>query len=101
VSNNDPDFERRINNQLATIVENQARFSEDMLKMQEALAGLIQVARLHDERIDVLIAQGKNFEAQFEKTQRQIDETSENLKQVTDNLNALLRVVDQHVTNHP
>lgn len=99
--NNNPDFERRINNQLATIVENQARFSEDMLKMQEALAGLIQVARLHDEQIDVLVAQGKETRAQLEKTQRQVEETSENLKQVTDNLNALIRVVDQHITNHP
>ena len=62
------EFERRFNNAMATIVENQARFSEDqdkikarqdrfdeeMRKMQEAITGLIRVARLHNEAIDEL-----------------------------------------------
>jgi uncharacterized coiled-coil DUF342 family protein len=111
----DPEFEKRINNRLDTIIENQARFSEDMHKMKEAIAGLIQVARLHDEQIDGLRQQGQDLiqtarlhseqidglRQQGQEMLEQVRETRESVKQTTDNLNALIRVVDQHVSNHP
>jgi uncharacterized protein YeaO (DUF488 family) len=96
----DPDIVRRINNQLATIAENQARFDErqrqfderqkqfderqekfeqNMGAMQEAIAGLIQVARLHNEQITAL--------------QQRDNEQGEKI-------NALIRLVEGHLSNH-
>jgi hypothetical protein len=95
------EFVRRINNQLSTIAENQARFDErqaqfdkrqaqfnerqekfdqNMAAMQEAIAGLIQVARLHNEQITALQQQGKDQQAR---------------------LDALIRIVEGHLSNHP
>ncbi|MFL6278294.1 MAG: hypothetical protein ACJ74G_24175 [Blastocatellia bacterium] len=91
---NDPDFERRIDNQLATIAENQARFDEKMAVMQEAIAGLIQVARIHDEQID------RNSQ-QIKENSEAIKELREGLRDQRENINALIRVVEDHVTNHP
>jgi len=91
---NDDDFVKRINNQLATIAENQALFDErqrqfaeqqkqfdqNMAAIQEAIAGLIQVARLHNDQITALQQQGK-------EQQERID--------------ALIRSVESHLSNHP
>ena len=102
------EFEQRFSNALATIIENQARMNEnqarfdrDMQQMQEAIAGLIQVARIHDEQIDDLTAEGKKTAGQIEALGVQVKETSESVKQTTDNLNALIQIVDHHVSNHP
>ncbi|MEN3332495.1 MAG: hypothetical protein V7641_1860 [Blastocatellia bacterium] len=108
------DLVKRINNQLATIAENQARFDErqaqfderqarfverqvqfdkrqaqfderqerfdrNMAAMQEAIAGLIQVARLHNEHINALQQQGKDQQ---------------------ERLDVLIRIVEGHVSNH-
>jgi hypothetical protein len=51
-----------------------------MDKLKAVVVGLVQVVRHHDDRIDAL---------------------TESVKQTTDNLNALIRVVDGHVSNHP
>ena len=40
------EFERRINNQLAAIVESQARHDSEIARILEAVAGMIQVARV-------------------------------------------------------
>ena len=74
------DFEKRIDNQLATVAENQARFDENMGKMQEAINGLIQVARIHNEQIGSL--QQKDKEQQ-------------------ERIDALIRIVEGHVSDHP
>lgn len=111
----DSDIVKRINNQLATIAENQAQFDErqrqfdekmaaiseqldranqlmdrtieqsqrnsrEIAAMQEAIAGLIQVARIHDE---------------------QIDDLTEGLKAQREHLDALMHIVEGHITNHP
>ena len=103
----DPDFEKRFNNAMATIIENQARineiltqmterqdqfderqkqfderqkqFDERMRGIQEAIAGLIQVARLNTEQIEKLV---------------------EDQKVTREDLNALIRVVEGHISNH-
>ena len=81
------EFERRINNKLETIIETQAN-------LQEAIAGLIQVARMHDEQID------RNTE-RITRLEKQVEETNEAVKQTTDNMNALIRIVEGHLSNHP
>ena len=105
---NDPDFEKRINNAMATIIENQARFDaaqarineslaqmterqnrfdkrqdefdERMRGIHEAIAGLIQVARLNTEQIEKLV---------------------EDQRATREDLNALIRIVEGHISNHP
>jgi tRNA U55 pseudouridine synthase TruB len=102
------EFVRRINNQLSTIAENQALFDErqaqfdkrqaqfierqalfderqekfdrNMAAMQEAIAGLIQVARLHNEQITALRQQGKDQQ---------------------ERLDALIRIIEGHLSDHP
>lgn len=88
------DFEKRINNQLATIVENQARFDAEMVKMQEAIGGLIQVARLNTEQIQALVEQGG-------KQDERISAIAEQGRDQQEKINALIRIVEGHVTNHP
>ena len=63
----------RLDENMAAIAESQARFDAEMVKMQEAIAGLIQVARIHNEQID----------------------------QQRERVDALIRVVEGHVSNHP
>ena len=67
------ELERRINNRLNTIVENQARFSEDMLTLKDALLSLTNI----------------------------VEQQGEQIKDLTENMNALIRVVERHVSNHP
>jgi len=62
----------RFDENMAAILENQARFDAEMLRMQEAITGLIQVARIHNEQID----------------------------QQRERVDALIRVVEGHVSNH-
>lgn len=102
------EFERRFNNRIDTIVENQARFSEEMLKMQEALAGLVQVARLHDQQIDTvqealagLVQMAQLHDQQIDGLIEQGKETREQLSETRAILNALIRIVEGHISNHP
>lgn len=109
------EFEQRFNNALATIIENQARFEENqvqlnenqarfdrkMQQMQEAIAGLIQVARIQDERLDRTEKQTEENGKQIAALIEQGQETREDLKQMNDAINALIRIVEGHVTNHP
>ena len=88
------DFETRTKNLLDTIIENQAKFSEDMRNIQQAIVGLIQVARTHDEQID------RNSE-QINRNSEQIKEMNESLKEQREHIDALIRVVESHVSNHP
>ena len=111
----DPEFEKRINNKLETIVENQARFDEKMAVMQEAIAGLIQVARLHDGQHDDHRQQLEDHRRQFEDHQRQMENHRQQMdhigqviatlaeqgKEQWERINALIRIVEGHLTNHP
>ena len=90
---NDPNIQR-INNALATISEHQAEFDEKMRAMQEAIAGLIQVARLHNEQLD-------EMRRQTTENNRQIAELREQGREQDERLNALIRIVEAHVSNHP
>jgi len=106
--NEQSDFERRINNRLETIIETQAN-------LQEAIAGLIQVARIQGERIDRIDQQIEENSKQIDRIDQQIEENSkqiaalieqgketrEDLKQMKDAVNALIRIVEGHVSNHP
>lgn len=104
----DPDFEKRINNKLKTIIENQAKFDENQAKfdekmkvMQEAIAGLIQVARLHDEQLDFIRQHQEANARQIAENSRQIAELREQGREQDERLNALIRIVEGHVSDHP
>ncbi len=95
------DLERRLNNFQETVLENHARFSEDMAKMQEAIAGLIQVARIHDEQIDRNSQLIKENSQQIKEIAESLKEQRERSKEQTDRINALIRIVEGHISNHP
>lgn len=103
----DPDFEKRINNKIETILETQANLQGAIAEMIQAeriqntrieenskqIAGLIELARIHDEQIDrngeqlaSLIAQGR--------------EQGEGIKALREIVNALVRVVEGHISDH-
>jgi hypothetical protein len=63
------------------------RFSGDVDKLKEGVVGLLQVVRHHDERVD--------------ESDAQIKALRESVKQTTENLNALIRIVEGQVSNHP
>jgi hypothetical protein len=76
------------------LLQQQAKFSVDIEKTRATvdhvaamIVDLVEVVRHHDERAD--------------DSDKQIKELRESVKQTTDNLNALIRVVDGHVSNHP
>jgi hypothetical protein len=88
------ELERRINNRLETIIETQAN-------LQEAIAGLIQVARLHDEQLDQIRQQTADNSRQIKENSEQIAALREQGKEQDERINALIRIVEGHVTNHP
>jgi len=73
--------------QLDFIIEQQARFSEGMLQLRDALLSLTNIVEKHDEQI--------------KENSEQIKENRELIKEMTASLNALIRVVERHVSNHP
>ena len=101
----DLDFEKRLQNKIDTVVETQAN-------LQEAIAGLIKVARLHDEQLDDIREQmaeyGRQTAERFAENSRLIAENSrliaelrEQGREQDERLNALIRIVEAHITNHP
>jgi chromosome segregation ATPase len=102
------EFEQRINNKLETIIENQAN-------LQEAIAGLIQVARLHSEQLDQIRQQIADHSEQIKANSEQIKANSEHIdqnrqaiaalteqgKEQNERINALIRMVEGHLSNHP
>ncbi|HKP87760.1 MAG TPA: hypothetical protein VJZ26_16790 [Blastocatellia bacterium] len=49
----------RLQRQIDIIVENQARFSEDMLMLKDALLSLTNIVEQHDQQIAALVEQGR------------------------------------------
>jgi septal ring factor EnvC (AmiA/AmiB activator) len=97
----DPEFEKRINNKIETILETQAN-------LQESIAGLVQVARIEDERIDRIEKQieenGKQIAALIQQGKEQderIAALAEQGKEQQGRIDALIRIVEGHVSNHP
>ena len=90
---NDLDFEKRIN-KIETILETQAN-------LQEAIAGLVQVARIQDERLDRIEKITEENSKQIAALVEQGKETREDLRQMKDAINALIRIVEGHLSNHP
>lgn len=76
------------------LLEHHAKFNADMDRIKATvdnaavmIVNLVEVVRHHDERID--------------DSDAQIKELRESVKQTTENLNALIRIVESHVSNHP
>jgi uncharacterized protein (DUF885 family) len=102
------EFEQRVNNKLETIIETQAN-------LQEAIVGLIQVARLHSEQLDQIRQQIADNSQQIKANSEQIKASSEHIdenrqaiaalreqgKEQDERINALIRIVEGHLSNHP
>lgn len=109
------EFEKRFQHHVEFMLEQQARFDERIRKLEtaqrqqaesidrlvESVAGLIQVARMHDEQIDRNSEMIRENSEQIRKNSEQVKEFTESLKEQRETVNALLRVVEQHVSNHP
>lgn len=90
----DPDFEKRINNKIETILETQAN-------LQEAIASLIQVARIHDEQIDRLGERIASLIAQGKDQDERINALAEHASEQKETVEALVRIVEGHISHHP
>lgn len=111
----DPDFERRIDNKLETVIENQARFNEHITGILTAIGelinveriqngriaengnqitGLIEIAQSNTEQIEALVEQGKSQD-------QRIDALVQQGKEQNERINALIRIVEGHLSNHP
>ena len=95
------EFEQRINNKLETIIETQAN-------LQEAIAGLIQVARLHSEQLDQVRQQIADNSQQINASSEHIDQNRQAIaalreqgKEQDERIHALIRIVEGHLSNHP
>ena len=95
------EFEQRINYKLETIIETQAN-------LQEAIAGLIQVARLHSEQLGQTRQQIADNSQQIKANSEQIDQNRQAIaalreqgKEQDERINALIRIVEGHLSNHP
>lgn len=88
------DFEKRINNKIETILETQAN-------LQESIAGLVQVARIQDERIDRIEKITEENGKQINQIQQAIVALAEQGKEQQGRIDALIRIVEGHVSDHP
>src|SRR4051812_25917364 len=109
------EFERRINNKIETIVETQANLQEAIAELIKAgriedarikengkqIAALMEVVRLqsevarsHDERLDRIDKQQAENSKQIAGLIEQRKETREDMKQMQDAINALIRIVE-------
>lgn len=95
------EFEQRINNKLETLIETQAN-------LQEAIVGLIQVARLHSEQFDQIRQQIADSSQQIKANSEHIDQNRQAIaalreqgKEQDERINALIRIVEGHLSNHP
>ncbi len=95
------DFERRITSRIETIVEKQAQFSEDMLKLDMRLDKLTEGLEAHSTHLRNLTDALLSLTNIVERQDEQIKQNSEQIKELTDNMNALIRVVERHISNHP
>jgi len=116
------ELERRINNKIEALVESQADLREaiaDLLKVEriqntrieesrQQLVALIEVARSHDERLDHHNERLDRIDKQQAENSKQIaalieqrKETREDMKQMQDAINALIRIVEGHISHHP
>lgn len=109
----DPEIQR-IDNQLATIADNQVRFDKQIGQILEVLgefvkaersqnsrieensqqiATLVEVVKLNTEQIEALVEQGK-------KQNERIDALREQGKEQDERINALIRIVEGHISDH-
>jgi|ERR671938_1362832 chromosome segregation ATPase len=96
----DPDFEKRINNKIETIVETQAN-------LQATIAELIQAGRIQNARIEenskqiaALIELARIHDEQIDRNSEQIKALAEQVREQKETVDALVRVVEGHVSNH-
>lgn len=77
--------------QIDVIVENQAKFSEDMHKLKDVLLSLTHIVERHDNQIAALIEQNKELVEHNKRIDIRFEETGERL-------NALINLFERHIT---
>ena len=109
------ELERRINNKIEALVESQANLREaiaELLKVErvqntrieesrQQLVALVEVARSHDERLDRIEKLQEENSKEIAALIEQRKETREDIKQMQDAINALIRIVEGHISHHP
>jgi hypothetical protein len=99
--------DEELNRKMEFVVEQQARFSVDIQKLQEAHAlGEKRMSRLEGGFISLynnLTKMGENLDKFREgqlKGDEQLKETRELLNEMGERLNALIFVVERHISDH-
>ena len=116
------DFERRINNKLETMLEaiaeliqagriQEARSKENgkqIAALMEVVRLQSEVARSHDEQLDRHNERLDRIEKLQEETSRLSKQNTEEIaalreqgKEQDERINALIRIVEGHISNHP
>ena len=109
------DFERRINNKMETLLEaiaeliqagriHEARIKENskqIAALLEVARRQSEVARLHDDRLDHHNERLDRIEKLQEENSKGIAALREQGKEQDERLNALIRIVEGHISNHP
>ncbi len=92
--------EEELNRKMEFIVEQQARFTVDVQKLQEAHAqGEKRISRLEGSFVSLYKTVTKIAENQ-QKHDDQLKETRELLSEMGERLDALILVVERHVSGH-
>lgn len=111
----DEDFEKRINNKLETIVETQANLQEAIAQLVNAarihdsqikangeqIALLIEIAHTHEERLDRIEKQSEENGRQIKENSEQIAALAQQGQEQQGRIDALIRIVEGHLSNHP
>ena len=74
----------QLQRQIDIIVENQARFSEDMLMLKDALLSLTNIVEGHDQQIAALIEQGRETDRRIAAITEQGRETDKRIAAMTE-----------------
>ena len=90
----------KIERQMAFIIEQQARFAEDLAKQEkQSIENTANIAKLVDVVLSLANVVQRHDEA-LDRVDRQIAELAERGKETDARLNALIDVVEQHISKH-
>ena len=90
----------KIARQMAFIIEQQARFAEDIARQEkQSRENTTNIAKLADVILSLTNVVQRHDEA-LDRVDRQISELAERGKETDARLNALIDVVEQHISKH-
>ena len=90
----------KIERQMAFIIEQQARFAEDIARQEkQSRENTVNIAKLTDVVLSLTNVVQRHDDA-LDRVDRQIAELAERGKETDARLNALIDVVEQHISKH-